>query len=188
MRIHLIAVVTLSTIMMYLLNSATQENTAGSNSSDRQSNQDYDFFMTHVDSTHFDLDGQRSYRIQARRLTHYPDPDFTTIETPTFVIYQNENSPWIISAENGRIENDAELMLVKVELSNNVVIRGIDPDGHELNIYTEFLTVYPETKNLSTDREVLLESPGSEFTSIGLTADLSLNQIKLLSNVRGHYE
>jgi LPS export ABC transporter protein LptC len=186
MRFNILVIVILTACMAYLINFATKE-PVELTSTMVDPAQNYDFFMTDVDTTHFNTMGVSEYRLQALRTTHYPNPDYTLLEAPSFIIYQDGEPPWFVSATSGRIEKGVALNQDKVELIDNVVIHHINSAGQSTNIYTEFLTIYPDSKNLNTDREVLLESTGSKISGMGMTANLELNQIKLLGDLKGRY-
>ena len=188
MRYHILAAAVLFVFLLFLFNSATRNPEQEPGAAELNLAQDYDYFMASVDSTHFNLDGEPRYRIQAKRITHFPDPDYTVIDTPNFVIYQGQEPPWFITSRKGTMDTDPLLNQEKVELSDNVVVHRVDSSGREVDIYTEFLTVYPDSSNLSTDRDVRIESAGGRISSTGMTADLAANRIKLLANVRGSYE
>ncbi|MEX2365535.1 MAG: LPS export ABC transporter periplasmic protein LptC, partial [Pseudohongiellaceae bacterium] len=93
MRLHLAYIIMLSAVILYLLLTASDENVAEITDSEIALSQDYDYYMTGIDATHFSLQGEPEYRLQAQRLTHYPDPDYTMIDAPGFVIFQAQNTP-----------------------------------------------------------------------------------------------
>ena len=188
LRLNLLAAALLTAFGLYLLNSSTREEVGELSGSELALNQDYDYFMTEVDSTRFRRDGSPAYRIRARRYTHYPEPDHGRMEAPAFVLYGNTPEPWRITAEQGRVQMDTVRDEQRVVLRDNVVIRGTGPAGREVNIYTEFLSIYPESRYVSTDAEVRLVSAGGRLSGTGMTADLNTNQVQLKANVRGIYE
>ena len=53
--------------------------------------------------------------------------------------------------------------------------------------HTDELTVFPETRELETDKQVIVESPQAEFVSQGLKANLNDGQYEFF-NIRGKYE
>lgn len=174
--------------LIYLLLTATDEEAGSIIDGELALSQDFDYYMTGVDRTHFGADGEPEYRIRAERFTHYPEPDHILVEEPDVVVYRTGENPWQISADGGRIENDPVRQENRVEFSDNVIVRHTDPQGREIIIYTEFLTVYPDSRFLETDREVTIQGEGLIQRSSGMTADLNNERITLLSNVRGQYE
>ena len=69
-----------------------------------------------------------------------------------------------------------------------MIVQYTDAEGQTYNIYTEKLTIYLDSRYLSTETEVLFESINQEINSLGMTADLTTKHITFLSEVRGRYE
>ena len=74
----------------------------------------------------------------------------------------------------------------RVVLSNEVVATRILPNG-KMTMTTTELTGYPETKEIETDKQVVIDSPQSKMISQGLKANLNSGQYEFFS-VRGTYE
>lgn len=187
MRIPFIASGLLLALLIFLMNSTVQRQT-GLSDIGLPAVQTYDYFMVGLDYTRYDTDSTPSYRLVADRLTHYPEPEYNEIDTPRFEIFQDEDLPWTITARRGRSEQDAEAGEQRVDLNEDVVIHGVDSQGRELDIYTDNLRVYPDSRKVMTDNEVLIEGEGSRITGTGMSADLNTRQITVLANVRGIYE
>ncbi len=187
MRVHLIYIAILAGLLIYMLNTATDD-TAPLPEDALRLDEEYDYFLTGVDSTHFGLDAQPRYRLRATRATHYPDPDFAILEAPDVVIFQEEAPPWYITAQSARIDNDPEDDRDRVRLDRDVVLTHRDPSGETLNIHTESLTLYPALRKAMTDLPVRIVSSKAEINSLGMVADINDNTVELLANVRGRYE
>lgn len=186
MRFHTIALIILAICVAILLDYATDEPVTLTLSSEL-TEQDYDYYIEDIDSMHYSFGGNSDYRLQAKRATHYPNPDHSLLEKPYVVLYQGTELPWFVSAESGRVEKDVALGQDKVELIDNVIIHFVDSEGQAVDIYTDFLTIYPNTNKLNTDHDVIIKSPGAEISVHGISADLALNQIKLLADFRGRF-
>lgn len=187
LRPHLAAILVLGIIMYYLFDTATDQEVVDISRLLGMSTQDYDYFMADVDSIRYTPAGLAEYRFRANRVTHFPNPEFSIVESPRFVIYREDGSAWRIDSNTGRIETDAENR-ERLILSENVIISGMTADGRPVNITTESLTVYPDSRMLSTDSEVTVESEGFFSTSQGLSADLDTNVIRQFANGQMHYE
>lgn len=188
MRYHtIVLVVFFSYMLFFLLNSATDDISLSGLEGSRV-NQAFDYYMTTVDSTRFSPNGKSEYRLQAERIVHYPSPEFATIDSPRLVIYESQAGPWFISAGYGTIEQDIERSEEKLELSQNVIVQHTDNEGLSYSIYTDELTIYLDSKYLTTQSEVLLESTNLEISSLGMTADLITKHFTFLSNVKGRYD
>ena len=53
---------------------------------------------------------------------------------------------------------------------------------------TERLVLYPQSKRIDTEQAVEIRSPLGTMTAIGMEVNLETRNIKLLEQVRGHYE
>ncbi len=187
MRYHIIALVVFFSLLFYLLDYSTEDSLESIIEGSRV-NQEFDYYMTSVDSTRFSHAKGAEFRLQADRVVHYPSPETTTIEAPRLTMFQNQTSPWLLSASYGRIEQDLERNEEKLELSENVVVQHTDTEGNIHNIYTEELTIFLNSQYLSTESDVLLESENTTISSQGMTADLINKHIIFLTNARGRYD
>jgi len=188
LRKHFLAILVLSGVMYYLLDSATDEEVLAISRLLELQAQDYDYFMSDVDSVHYLESGFADYRFQATRLTHFPNPELSILETPRFLLFSEDHSAWEIKAANGSIEFDSGRNQDRMELNENVIINGLTADGRAINIYTDSLTIYPEDKQLSTQSPVLFESAGFRSTSLGITADLNANIFRQMADGKFQYD
>ena len=150
---------------------------------------EYDYYMNDVDTTVFSANGTLSHRILADSLIHYPENDVANLETPHFFIFEdNQETPWEITANSAIISTDLVLNEERVDLMNDVIIHRPDSAGKPLNIYTDSLTVYPESRSLRTEAAVRMISPGIVVSAVGMRGNLDTRRMSLLSEVRGTYE
>ena len=74
----------------------------------------------------------------------------------------------------------------KVVLSEQVSANKILTQG-KMQLDTTELTLYPQTRDIETDKMVIVQSPQAEFVSQGLKANLNEGQYEFF-NIRGTYE
>ncbi|OTG88325.1 LPS export ABC transporter periplasmic protein LptC [Acinetobacter sp. ANC 4558] len=74
----------------------------------------------------------------------------------------------------------------RVVLSDQVLVTRLLPNG-KMTLTTTELTGFPETKEIETDKQVVIDSPQSKLISQGLKANLENGQYEFFS-VRGTYE
>ena len=141
MRYHTLGLAVLATLLFFLLISETDDISFTSIEGSRV-NQAFDYYLTTVDSTNFNADGESEYRLQAERIVHYPSPEYATIDSPRLVIFESQEGPWFLSAAYGTIEKDLERSEDKLDLSENVIVQHTDAEGQTFNIYTNELTIY----------------------------------------------
>lgn len=188
LRFHLAGIIFLGFIMLYLLDSATEDEILNINSLLDIGEQEYDYFMANVDSIHYQANGRADYRFQAQRVTHYPNPEYSDIDQPSFLIYREDNTNWQVNSVSGRVDLDPDRNQERLVLNENVIINGVTADGTQVNIYTDTLTIYPEEKRLHSDSDVLFESDGMMSSSTGFNADLNTNVIHQLANGQMQYD
>ena len=187
MRYHTIALAVLASLLFFLLISETDDINFSSLEGNRV-NQTFDYYLTTVDSTSFNSSGGSEYRLQAERIVHYPSPEYATIDSPRLIIHLSLEGPWFLSAAYGTIEHDLERAEDRLDLLGNVIVLHTDATGQTYNIYTDELTIYLDSKYLTTETEVLFQSMNREISSLGMTADLTTKHITFLNNVKGRYE
>ncbi len=135
---------------------------------------------------YYDEKGELSYSVESLKLSHFrPESDdessYTIAEKPRIQVFQNEK-PWRISADTGRVSNDRI-----ITLSSNVVLIGRGANNELTEMLTSKLIYDPSQKLASTDEAVTILSPLGEITARGMIADISERKIKLLNDVKGQH-
>jgi len=188
LRYHILAVALLSAVVWFLLDTATDDEPLDISSLLQMSEQGYDYFMANVDSIHYTSKGEVDYRFKANRITHFPNPEYSLVESPRFLVFREDESNWEINSTKGRVEIDPETNQERLLLNENVIINGISNDGRQVKIFTDSLVIYPAEKNMRSDSDVTIESDGFVSSSRGFTADLNTNIVRQLSEGRMQYD
>ena len=190
MRYQLIIFTALMLVILIVYLSTGQDDIQVESRTNVLADQDFDYFMSDFETTRFLPDSSRQFHLRAERLTHFPDPEHTRLDQPRITLYPSANDapPWHIRSVSARIEDAFEEPGQRIDFMGDVVITREDNAGRIVNIYTEFLSVYPQSHFASTDEAVSLISADSEVHSVGMRAALATNHIELLADVRGHYE
>jgi len=188
LRYHILAVALLSAVVWFLLDTASDDEPLYISSLLQMSEQDFDYFMANVDSIHYTSDGEVDYRFKANRITHFPNPEYSLVESPRFLVFREDRSNWEINSTKGRVEIDPETNQERLLLNENVIINGITYDGRQVNILSDSLVIYPAEKNMRSDSDVTIESDGFVSSSRGFTADLNTNIVRQLSEGRMQYD
>lgn len=148
----------------------------------------YDAYATGVTSVLYNATGQIEYTLDADSQVHYLD-NTTELQTPYVRLYQASGALWNIVASSGRIhaaENGDDIE--RLDLQEGVELFQIDALGRRMSLNTEFLSVFPDTQSMSTDREVTMTTDSLLQTALGMRADLEQDQLTFLGQVRGRYE
>jgi len=188
LRYHILAVALLSAVVWFLLDTATDDEPLDISSLLQMSEQGYDYFMANIDSIHYTSDGEVDYRFKANRITHFPNPEYSLVESPRFLVFREDESNWEINSTKGRVEIDPETNQERLLLNENVIINGISNDGRQVKIFTDSLVIYPAEKNMRSDSDVTIESDGFVSSSRGFTAELNTNIVRQLSEGRMQYD
>ena len=144
--------------------------------------------MANVDSIHYTSNGEVDYRFKANRITHFPNPEYSLVESPRFLVFREDESNWEINSTRGRVVIDPETNQERLLLNEDVIINGISNDGRQVNIFTDSLVIYPAEKNMRSDSDVTIESDGFVSSSRGFTADLNTNIVRQLSEGQMQYD
>ena len=148
----------------------------------------YDAYATGVTSVLYTPSGQIEYTLDAAEQVHYLD-NTTLLQSPFVRLYRTSGVLWNIVASSGRIhaaENGDAIQ--RLDLQDGVELFQIDELGRRMSLTTEFLSVFPDTQSMSTDREVTMNTDSLLQTATGMRADLRQDQLTFLGQVRGRYE
>lgn len=151
---------------------------------------DFNAYSEGINTILYDVDGNINYTLQAQRQVHYND-DTTELESPYIRLYQEGDSEWNIVADSGRISSASaglDSASGRIDLLGNVQVYNLDELGNRTLMSTEFLTLNPDSEILETDQAVSVVTQSLEQSSIGMTANLRLDEILFLREIKGRYE
>lgn len=144
-----------------------------------------DAFMTEVNYTHYNTQGDFRCRIYAPKVIHFPEQDTATFTNPKMVALTENQLTWVITADRGISHQGMKVL----DLYDHVVVQRLNAAKQKtLTMTTTQLTAFPQQRFARTDQPVTIIQPGSVVNSVGLTADLNKGEIQLLSQVQGTYE
>lgn len=135
-----------------------------------------------INLTQTDESGQVSVRAQVDRLEQNLQLETSKLENLRASTYDNGkiDATFFAKMAHGYDDN------TKVVLSQEVLATKIMQNG-KMQFRTEELTAFPKTREIETDKTVIVESPQAEFVSQGLKANLNDGQYEFF-NIRGKYE
>ena len=151
---------------------------------------DYNAYSEKINTVLYDSNGVINYTLRAESQTHFID-DSTELEKPFIRLFQEGESRWNIVANSGRIladlnEDDIENRMI--ELTGDVEVFSLDEFGNRTVMSTDFLEVDPQNETLQTNRPVTLVTSNLQQSSIGMFADLKIDEFVFHRDIRGHYE
>ncbi len=148
----------------------------------------YDAYSNGVTTVLYDIDGNIEYTLEAEEQIHYLD-NSTQLTNPYVRLYQGSGARWNIVARSGRIlAAEQSDRIDQLDLSDEVELFQNDDAGNTMTLSTSFLSLFPNTETMQTDREVLMTTNTLRQTAIGMHADLRQDKLTFLTQVKGRYE
>jgi lipopolysaccharide export system protein LptC len=144
-----------------------------------------DYFVEGLALIKMDERGAPSFRLEAQRLTHYPDDDSAEFVRPRLVSLDPSRPRILIVADIGRVADDGN----ETHLTGNVVITRSASDGApELRAETDYAVVLPEQDLVRTDRPVRIVQGGNTLTGVGMVLDNRTRRLQVDSQVRAVWQ
>ena len=143
-----------------------------------------DAYMENFVTVEMDGAGRPRRRIEARRMTYHAD---ATVELshPYYVLHRAEGEPWNVRSKRGWVSADGATL----RLLGQVDIWREDGSGERaLDVWTEHLTILPDSEYGETTQPVTILMPSSTTTGVGMRAYFDESRIELLSQVRTHVD
>lgn len=149
--------------------------------------QDYDYTISNMQLDSFTPDGRLQYQLVSGRVTHYPEPDHSTLENPRLHWFEPEQPDWVLTARSGDLREDAGSGQTRLLLQDDVLASRTGDDGATLDVRSESLLVLPDAGELRTTDAIQLQDGKMRLASAGMQAWLRENRIKLSAG-RGQHE
>jgi lipopolysaccharide export system protein LptC len=146
---------------------------------------DPDYIVDNFTVTRVGPDGIVRYKLNARRMLHYPDDDTTDLDAPKVVNFRDAGVTMTATSKTAKLSSNGE----NAYLQDDVRLTRSAYENHsELIMLTTWLHVIPDDGFAKTDKPVRILDANTLITSDGLEFDNKTRILKLLSNVRGRYE
>lgn len=147
--------------------------------SERPIRHEHDLFASNLAASIFNAQGLLQHQIRSDFLEHFVDDDSTELNAPHFILFQDGQPAWLISAQRGRVTSKGETVLLEnlVRISRPVNF----PPGE---LTTQKLLVLPKTQYAETDQPVVIDYLRHQATAIGMQIYLTEKRLELLHQVR----
>lgn len=146
---------------------------------------DPDYIVDNFTVTRIGPDGVVRYKLNARRMQHYPDDDTTELDAPNFVTFRGSGMTVTASSKTATLSSNGEDAYLKDDVR---LTRSAYENRGELTVRTSWLHVIPDDGIAKTDKQVRIQDANTLITSDGLEFNNETRILKLLSNVRGRYD
>ena len=145
-----------------------------------------DFFLKNFTSNQTRSDGLTKFILSGKKMENYEHLNLTTLELPKYIRYKNGIPESRITGNKGEFNNDSE----KIIIQKNVVLTRLEtPTKKALNLYTNQLDIFTKEEIVESDLPVkIIQEPNIEISGTGMRYDKKESTIKLLQNVKVHYE
>lgn len=148
-------------------------------------NQPPDWYMTSSHAYTTNTLGTLKSILNSPHLQHFAKDNRLHIQTPDFLVYDQKQVPWHITAKIGDYYENKEAYL---RLQNNVVVKQLPgPDSKGTEIHTTLLDYYPSTHLAKTKQPVVVYQEGTIIHSVGMIANLKTSNIDFLSKTQTEY-
>lgn len=128
--------------------------------------------------------GQPSYTVSGKKMTHFPADDSAVIDKPVLRSLAAEKPAMSIVADRARSVEDN----TKVHLYGNVQAdRPATPKEQRLLITSEYMMVLPNEDIVKTDKPVTIRLGQSVVRGAGMVANNATRRVEVTGNVRSTY-
>lgn len=164
-------------IGLYLVTDRSVKNDIVTPVSDGSNN----FYMENFTISNFDENGVLSRVVSGQQMTRETESGASNIINPEAILYTDAEAAWKIVSTEGTITGD------QTELTLRDTVRARRQPDQNLEIQTEQLDINLTAQSAQSEEKVTIVHPTGYQEGIGMTAELSKNELRLLSQVKGHY-
>lgn len=162
---------------LFLVSGRSVKNNIVSPVSDGSNN----FYMENFSISNFTEDGVLSRVISGQQMTRETESGASKIINPQAILYRDAKAAWKIVSAEGMISSDQTL------LNLSKTVRARMQPNEDLEIQTNQLDINLSSQIAQTDDKVTIMHPTGYQEGIGMSAELSKNEMRLNSQVKGHY-
>jgi LPS export ABC transporter protein LptC len=142
------------------------------------------YYMKHARIVEMGPDGKPLYQVEAERLQQDPTDNSVKMDDLKLVYHSVEAHDWTLTAAHGFVPPGSRTL----DLAGDVKIVGQpQPTSPSAVVRTSRLSVDTETHIATTRQRVDIEWGSRRLSTMGLTADLKGEQLKLESSVHGRF-
>ena len=175
MRFKIIVISLFIGISLYLWYPAFQDSEQQENDAEEVLIPDFTARLLHQEL--FDNNGKLKEEVFSQKMEHFADLNLTYFEQPEFIIYQDDNPYWRLSALVGNMQ-DGRLVLAQnvqmVQLNDNELVNSIETSYIEIDLNSQLVT---------TDKRFVIKGKNTTIIGHGLRADLKLGRLQMTKHV-----
>lgn len=143
-----------------------------------------DFIAESLESSIYNAQGKLSHVINAQRMEHYAELEFTHFEYPKYTLFPKNNAhSWQITAKEATLYNNN-----RVILETRVRLVATDKNSLIQEINCKYLELDLNSNIISSNQTVMIQGKDFIMYGSGLIVDLNTRQMTLTEHVQTLYK
>ncbi len=145
-----------------------------------------EFYLKNFNSVQTKKNGAVKFIIKAKNMEEFNYAEYAILKKPRFTRYKNSKPHSFIKSNNGKVISGGDEYL----FTDNVILTRIKTKKkREMRLFTDELDILPNIDIILTKKPVkIIQEPNIEIYGIGMKYDNKEGIVKLLSNVKVHYD
>ena len=145
-----------------------------------------EFYLRNFNSIQTKKNGAIKFKISAKSMEQYDYAEYAILNKPYFTKYRNKKPYSYIKSNSGKVISGGDKYL----FTDNVVLTRLKTKKkREMKLFTDQLDILPNLDIILTKKPVkIIQEPSIEIYGVGMKYDNKEGIVKLLSNVRVHYD
>ena len=145
-----------------------------------------EFYLNNFNSVQTKKNGDVKFIIKAYKMEDFDYAEYAILKKPHFIRYKNSQPYSYIKSNIGKVISGGDEYL----FSDNVILtRVATKKKKEMKLFTDQLDILPKMDIILTKKPVkIIQEPNIEIYGIGMKYDNKEGIVKLLSNVKVHYD
>ena len=144
------------------------------------------FYLKKFDSMQTKKNGDVKFTISAKNMKEFDYAEYAILKKPHFTRFKNSKPYSYIKSNSGKVISGGDEYL----FSDNVILtRVATKKKREMKLFTDQLDILPNIDIILTKKPVkIIQEPSIEIYGVGMKYDNKEGIVKLLSNVKVHYD
>ena len=145
-----------------------------------------EFYLKNFNNVQTKKNGDIKFIIKAMNMKEFNYAEYASLTKPHLTRYKNSKPYSIIRSNKGKVISGGD----KYFFSDNVVLTRVKTKTkREMKLFTDELNILPNIDIVLTKKPVkIIQEPNIEIYGVGMKYDHKEGIVKLLSNVKVHYD
>ena len=144
------------------------------------------FYLKKFNSVQTKKNGDIKFTISAKNMKEFDYAEYAILKKPHFTRFKNSLPYSYIKSNTGKVISGGDEYL----FSDNVILTRVATNKkREMKLFTDQLDILPNIDIILTKKPVkIIQEPSIEIYGVGMKYDNKEGIVKLLSNVKVHYD